>query len=85
MVLFIVFIVNAVNLTDGIDGLAASVTFVTAIGFMLITMIMDLPAWGLWPRLWLVPALVSLYGIFILPRSLWEIPAPCFLEAWWWH
>ena len=47
MVLFIVFIVNAVNLTDGIDGLAASVTFVTAIGFMLITMIMGFACMGI--------------------------------------
>lgn len=47
MVLFIVFIVNAVNLTDGIDGLAASVTFVTAIGFMLITMIMGFAGMGI--------------------------------------
>lgn len=47
MVLFIVFIVNAVNLTDGIDGLAASVTFVAAIGFMLITMIMGFAGMGI--------------------------------------
>ncbi|MGI5905133.1 MAG: phospho-N-acetylmuramoyl-pentapeptide-transferase [Candidatus Pararuminococcus gallinarum] len=47
MVLFIVFIVNAVNLTDGIDGLAASVTFVAAIGFMLITMIMGFACMGI--------------------------------------
>src|SRR5699024_3345817 len=46
-VLFIVFIVNAVNLTDGIDGLAASVTFVAAIGFMLITMIMGFAGMGI--------------------------------------
>ncbi|WP_040196557.1 phospho-N-acetylmuramoyl-pentapeptide-transferase [Candidatus Soleaferrea massiliensis] len=36
MLLLIVFIVNAVNLTDGVDGLATSVTFVSAIGFMII-------------------------------------------------
>ena len=36
MLLVIVFMVNAVNLTDGIDGLATSVTFVSAIGFMVI-------------------------------------------------
>lgn len=33
-VIIIVGFVNAVNLTDGIDGLAASTTFVTALGFM---------------------------------------------------
>ncbi|MBC8570108.1 phospho-N-acetylmuramoyl-pentapeptide-transferase [Zongyangia hominis] len=47
MVLFIVFITNAVNLTDGIDGLASSVTFVAAIGFMLITMIMGFTGMGI--------------------------------------
>ena len=31
------FMVNAVNLTDGIDGLCSSVTFVVAIGFLLIS------------------------------------------------
>lgn len=30
----IVYIVNSVNLTDGLDGLAASVTFMSAIGFI---------------------------------------------------
>ncbi len=33
----IVFLVNAVNLTDGIDGLASSVTFVVALGFLVIS------------------------------------------------
>ena len=33
----IIFMVNAVNLTDGIDGLCASVTFVVALGFMVIS------------------------------------------------
>lgn len=31
------FMVNAVNLTDGVDGLCSSVTFVVAIGFLLIS------------------------------------------------
>lgn len=35
----IMFVVNAVNLTDGIDGLAGSVTFVVAMGFMVISAI----------------------------------------------
>lgn len=34
--LLIIGMVNAVNLTDGIDGLAASVTFVSMLGFMFI-------------------------------------------------
>lgn len=33
----IVYLVNVVNLNDGIDGLCASVTFVAALGFMLIS------------------------------------------------
>jgi len=33
----IIGIVNAVNLTDGVDGLAASTTFVTAAGFLVIS------------------------------------------------
>ena len=33
----IVFMVNAVNLTDGIDGLCSSVTFVVALGFLIIS------------------------------------------------
>lgn len=33
----IIFMVNAVNLTDGIDGLCSSVTFVVALGFMVIS------------------------------------------------
>lgn len=40
MMLFIIIgAVNAVNLTDGVDGLAASVTMVAAMGFMLIAAI----------------------------------------------
>lgn len=34
--IFIIFMVNAVNLTDGLDGLASSVTFVSAISYILI-------------------------------------------------
>ncbi len=37
MMFFIVGFVNAVNLTDGIDGLCGSVTFVVALGFMVIS------------------------------------------------
>ncbi len=37
----IVGFVNAVNLTDGIDGLASSVTFVFALGMMVITTLMS--------------------------------------------
>ena len=33
----ILFMVNAVNLTDGIDGLCSSVTFIVALGFMVIS------------------------------------------------
>ncbi len=33
----IIFMVNAVNLTDGIDGLCSSVSFVVALGFMVIS------------------------------------------------
>lgn len=39
-VFVIVGFVNAVNLTDGIDGLAASVTFVAALGFMAIAILL---------------------------------------------
>lgn len=39
--------VNAVNLTDGIDGLAASVTFVAAMGFMLVSALLSYPEMGL--------------------------------------
>lgn len=38
---------NAVNLTDGIDGLDASVTFVVAIGFMLVSALLMEPEMGL--------------------------------------
>lgn len=33
----IIFMVNAVNLTDGIDGLCSSVTFIVALGFLVIS------------------------------------------------
>ncbi|MBR5501730.1 MAG: phospho-N-acetylmuramoyl-pentapeptide-transferase [Oscillospiraceae bacterium] len=36
MMFAVIGIVNAVNLTDGLDGLASSVTFVVAIGFIII-------------------------------------------------
>ncbi len=39
MLFIIIGAVNAVNLTDGVDGLAASVTMVVAMGFMLIAAI----------------------------------------------
>ena len=39
MLFIIIGAVNAVNLTDGVDGLAASVTMVAAMGFMLIAAI----------------------------------------------
>ena len=35
--LAIIFMVNAVNLTDGIDGLCSSVSFIVALGFMVIS------------------------------------------------
>lgn len=38
----IVYIVNSVNLTDGLDGLAASVTFVSALGFMVMADLLKL-------------------------------------------
>ena len=42
MMLFIIIgAVNAVNLTDGVDGLAASVTMVAAMGFMVISAILS--------------------------------------------
>lgn len=41
MIFLIVGMVNAVNLTDGVDGLSSSVTFVAALGFMLIAMLLD--------------------------------------------
>lgn len=36
----IVYIVNSVNLTDGLDGLAASVTFMAAIGFLMVASVL---------------------------------------------
>ncbi|MPN14003.1 Phospho-N-acetylmuramoyl-pentapeptide-transferase [bioreactor metagenome] len=36
----IVYIVNSVNLTDGLDGLAASVTFMVAIGFLMVASVL---------------------------------------------
>lgn len=39
--------VNAVNLTDGIDGLAGSVTFVAAIGFILVSALLSQYEMGL--------------------------------------
>ncbi len=41
-ILVIIYGVNAVNLTDGIDGLAASVTFVVSIAFIVICGILNL-------------------------------------------
>ena len=43
MVFSIVGIVNAVNLTDGVDGLAGSATMVTAVGFMVISSLLNNP------------------------------------------
>ena len=40
MFLGIIFIVNAVNITDGIDGLCSCVTFVVALGYMIIANIL---------------------------------------------
>ncbi|MBQ7082481.1 MAG: phospho-N-acetylmuramoyl-pentapeptide-transferase [Oscillospiraceae bacterium] len=40
-VLVIVGTINAVNLTDGVDGLCSSVTFVAALGFMIISAILS--------------------------------------------
>ncbi|MEG2174757.1 MAG: phospho-N-acetylmuramoyl-pentapeptide-transferase [Oscillospiraceae bacterium] len=37
----IVYLVNSVNLTDGLDGLASSVTFMCALGFLLIANLLD--------------------------------------------
>ncbi len=34
----IIFLVNAVNLTDGIDGLCSSVTFIVAVGFIVLSL-----------------------------------------------
>lgn len=42
MAIAMYFMVNAVNLTDGIDGLAGSVTFVAAIGFLIISTVFSL-------------------------------------------
>lgn len=39
----IIGIVNAVNLTDGVDGLAGSTTLVTAIGFMVMSVMLNDP------------------------------------------
>ena len=47
MLFVIVGFVNAVNLTDGIDGLASSVTFVVAIGFMVVAGILGYAGMGL--------------------------------------
>ncbi len=38
----IVYLVNAVNLNDGIDGLCSSVTFIVALGFMVISTIVQM-------------------------------------------
>ena len=42
MLFVIIATVNAVNLTDGIDGLCGSVTFVAAVGFMIISGILSM-------------------------------------------
>lgn len=36
----IVYIVNSVNLTDGLDGLAASVTFMSSVGFIMVAAVL---------------------------------------------
>ncbi len=43
----IVFLVNAVNLTDGIDGLDSSVTFVVALGFLVISGMLSVAPMGI--------------------------------------
>lgn len=43
----IVFLVNAVNLTDGIDGLSSSVTFVVALGFLVISGMLQVAPMGI--------------------------------------
>lgn len=47
MIFVIVGFVNAVNLTDGIDGLAASVTFMVAVGYMAMSSILMYTLTGL--------------------------------------
>lgn len=56
----IIFMVNAVNLTDGIDGLCASVSFIVALGFMIIS-----AAYGYYTNALFAVALAGACGGFL--------------------
>ena len=43
MIVGIVYIINAVNLNDGIDGLCSSVTFITALGYLAVAALLQMP------------------------------------------
>ncbi|WRS27635.1 phospho-N-acetylmuramoyl-pentapeptide-transferase [Oscillospiraceae bacterium MB08-C2-2] len=43
----IVYLVNCVNLTDGLDGLCASVTLVSALGFIILCTLLPVPGVGI--------------------------------------
>lgn len=63
--------VNAVNLTDGVDGLAASVTFVAAVAFMLIASML---------RLWAMSLLATALAAGCIGFLVWNFhPAKVFM------
>ena len=63
--------VNAVNLTDGVDGLAASVTFVAAMGFMVIASML---------RLWAMSLLATALAAGCIGFLVWNFhPAKVFM------
>ncbi|MEG1800527.1 MAG: phospho-N-acetylmuramoyl-pentapeptide-transferase, partial [Oscillospiraceae bacterium] len=57
----IIFMVNAVNLTDGIDGLCSSVTFIVALGFMVIS-----AAYGYYTNAMFAVSLAGALGGFLV-------------------
>ncbi len=63
--------VNAVNLTDGVDGLAASVTFVAAVAFMVIASML---------RLWVMGLLATALAAGCIGFLVWNFhPAKVFM------
>ncbi|MEG1048976.1 MAG: phospho-N-acetylmuramoyl-pentapeptide-transferase, partial [Oscillospiraceae bacterium] len=57
----LIFMVNAVNLTDGIDGLCSSVTFIVALGFMVIS-----AAYGYYTNAMFAVSLAGALGGFLV-------------------
>ena len=68
MMFAVIGIVNAVNLTDGLDGLASSVTFVVAVGFIIIAILSKLNVKGA-----VLIGIIATTVIYYL--ATWQVPS----------